>query len=283
MGFFDHAFDGAIGNVAGGVLGFLGQNSANSTNISLASANRSWQEYMSSTAHQREVADLRAAGLNPILSATGGSGASTPSGSVATVQNSLAPLQESFSRAINSALEYMNYDSEASLRKENERNFQSSAFANYTKGIENLRNAELSQEIKRKTSNEADASVLNTMLNYAKLDLMAAQAGSARSNSALSNAQIPYIVQKRLHEKVLTEADDLTKGEAQLVGQGMDILFDSLEHAGSLSDAGRGVWNSLKTMFGSFKKKGKKKGKGMTHFKTNKDGSIKTTPTNSLD
>lgn len=91
-----------VPSAVGAVGSYMGASEANKASAAQARSQMEFQERMSSTAHQREVKDLIAAGLNPMLSAKLG-GASSPAGAMAPVQNVLG--QATASAAQNYQLE----------------------------------------------------------------------------------------------------------------------------------------------------------------------------------
>lgn len=73
-----------LGAIAQGIYNHIENTAAMNFNSTEAMKNREWQEYMSNTAYQRAVEDMKKAGLNPILAFQNG-GASTPGGSAGTI------------------------------------------------------------------------------------------------------------------------------------------------------------------------------------------------------
>lgn len=114
-------FGGPMGAAAGygigaGISGTAGARDANEQNVTQSKDQMAFQERMSSTAHQRQVADLKAAGLNPILSAN--TGASTPVGAKAEIQNTMEPITNTAGQVGQALMAKQQYELQAQKQSE---------------------------------------------------------------------------------------------------------------------------------------------------------------------
>lgn len=214
-----------VGALIGGGLGLIGGVLGNESREDTASEQTEFQREMSNSSYERQVADMKAAGLNPMLAYTKMGGASTPSGAQAVVEDVMTPSINSGVAAARVAAEIKNMmQVNENLKSENQKINAETALAE-TAAAKNQADTAVASVMLPKIEQETRTSVTSADLNTANADL-------AREGLRKINAEVARIIEEShltaiQAEKVWAEIDNVKKQGGLIDAQTGNTVADT--------------------------------------------------------
>lgn len=164
---------GAVISAGGSLLGGLMQNASSAK---AARDQTAFQQEMSNTAHQREVRDLRRAGLNPILSA--GAGASAPPGAMPMIKDVLGETVNTALDAVRVKKEISQVDSQRELNTQMGKTQETQQLLNQVSAV--------------REANAGKKLDLENQINEAKLPAVKAQSELNKKQAEIDTKLLKY-------------------------------------------------------------------------------------------
>lgn len=219
---------GAIGGYFSGKSAEKQTEATNAMNLRIAQEQMAFQERMANTAHQREAADYEAAGLNRILTATGGSGAAAPSGSAPTMMmNPKAGfVGDALAMGATSAMSAANIAADLDTKNAN----VAKTLAETSNALE--QNKVISEDVRgRRASNAKSEATLDWDVNRAKSESSRAAWESTRAMYERDRAETQS--QKEKYDLPRAKAESDADRDYMRYNKTLDLLQNGIDAATS--------------------------------------------------